>query len=293
MDTFFSLNNGLAFCAELITEHSFLKTVTKLKNLDLQSNLVKKALINKQHNLGTRGPFLESPGNLTGPKSCFEIKVSRNVGCVLASNEVHFDFLTDSFTVPFSKLLKLPSLWKTKQLNGPGNYQELRETGPRNRSCLSQKRGSVAFNRPIGYCTTGWKARETLRYSSQLDFVLLLFFVSHYLRQKSVNSSKVVLTVSEDVFPRHDQALLSKLAYLIFFRTKSVATRIKGSRKVKKKLNTPWHILSPTTSLSRQEERTTAWSFHIQPDPPRQRVSRSGYSYWHCNELPRKTTSEK
>ena len=63
-------------------------------------------------------PFLESPGNLTGPKSHFEIKVSRKVGCVLTCNEVHFVYLTDNFTVQF------------KQLNGPGNYRELRETGP-------------------------------------------------------------------------------------------------------------------------------------------------------------------
>ena len=79
----------------------------------------------------TRGPFLEISGNLTGPKSYFEIKVSRKVGCVLTSNEVHFVSLADNFTVPLSKLLKLLSLWKTKQLNGPGNYRELRETGPR------------------------------------------------------------------------------------------------------------------------------------------------------------------
>ena len=38
--------------------------------------------------MDTRGPFLERPGNLTGPKSYFEIKFSR-VGCVLTSNEVH------------------------------------------------------------------------------------------------------------------------------------------------------------------------------------------------------------
>ena len=55
------------------------------------------------------GPFLESPGNLTGPKSYFEIKVSRNVGCVLTSNEVHFVSLANNFTVQFSNLLKLPS----------------------------------------------------------------------------------------------------------------------------------------------------------------------------------------
>ena len=44
------------------------------------------------------GLFLESPGNLTGPKSYFEIKVSRKVGSVLSSNEVHFVSLADTFT---------------------------------------------------------------------------------------------------------------------------------------------------------------------------------------------------
>ena len=38
----------------------------------------------------SRGPFLERPGNLTGPISYFEIKVSRRVTCVLTSNEVQF-----------------------------------------------------------------------------------------------------------------------------------------------------------------------------------------------------------
>ena len=62
----------------------------------------------------TRGPFLERPGNLTGPISHFQIKVSRRVGCILTSNEVHFVSLADNFTVPFSKLLKLPSLVENK-----------------------------------------------------------------------------------------------------------------------------------------------------------------------------------
>ena len=73
-----------------------------------------------------RGPFLESLGNLTGPKSFIEIKFSRKVGCVLTSNKVHFVSEVDDFTLKFSKLE-----WKTKQLNGPGNYRELREMGPR------------------------------------------------------------------------------------------------------------------------------------------------------------------
>ena len=61
-----------------------------------------------------RGPFLERPGNLTGPKSHFEIKFSRKVGCVLTSNEVHFVSLADNFTVQFSNLLKLPSAMGNK-----------------------------------------------------------------------------------------------------------------------------------------------------------------------------------
>ena len=60
------------------------------------------------------GPFLKSPGKLTGPKSYFEIKVSRKVGCVLTSEEGHFVSLADNFTVQFSKLLKLPSLMENK-----------------------------------------------------------------------------------------------------------------------------------------------------------------------------------
>ena len=49
----------------------------------------------------TWGPFLESPGNLTGPKLYFEIKLSRKIGCFFTSNEVHFVSLADNFTVQF------------------------------------------------------------------------------------------------------------------------------------------------------------------------------------------------
>ena len=45
------------------------------------------------------GSFLEAPGKLTGPVSYFEIGVSRKVGCVLTSNEVHFVSLAENFTV--------------------------------------------------------------------------------------------------------------------------------------------------------------------------------------------------
>ena len=60
----------------------------------------------------TWGPFLERPSNLTGPKSYFETKVSRKVGCILTSNEIHFVSLADNFTAQFSNLLKLLSRMK-------------------------------------------------------------------------------------------------------------------------------------------------------------------------------------
>ena len=78
-----------------------------------------------------RGPFLERPGKLTVPVSYFETEVSRKVGCVLTSNEVHFVSLAENFTGNFQKFWNSHLEWKTKQLNGPGNYRELRETGPR------------------------------------------------------------------------------------------------------------------------------------------------------------------
>ena len=52
-----------------------------------------RALVN------SRDPFLERPGKLTGLVSYFKIKVSRKVGCVLASIEVHFVSLAENFTV--------------------------------------------------------------------------------------------------------------------------------------------------------------------------------------------------
>ena len=46
-----------------------------------------------------RGPFLESPGNLTGPKPNFEIKLSRKIGVFFTSNEAHFVSLANNFNV--------------------------------------------------------------------------------------------------------------------------------------------------------------------------------------------------
>ena len=60
--------------------------------------------------LVSRGPFLESPVNLTGPKSNIQIEVERIRTRVLASKLLHFVSLTDSFVVLDAKLLKPRSL---------------------------------------------------------------------------------------------------------------------------------------------------------------------------------------
>ena len=53
------------------------------------------------------GPFLESPGNLSGPKSNFQIEIQRIRARVLANKLLHFvSFITDSFMMLNAKLLK-------------------------------------------------------------------------------------------------------------------------------------------------------------------------------------------
>ena len=82
----------------------------------------------------TRDPFLERPGNLTGPKSDFEIKISRKVGCLQNANKVHFVSSAYDLLYNIQSFSNSHLEWKTKQLNGPGNYRELRETGPRDKT---------------------------------------------------------------------------------------------------------------------------------------------------------------
>ena len=50
---------------------------------------------------------------------------------VLASKQLHFVSLTDSFIMLDGKLLKPPSLCRRRQLTGPVNYLDFRETGSR------------------------------------------------------------------------------------------------------------------------------------------------------------------
>ena len=57
----------------------------------------------------TWGPFLESPGNFTGPKSNIQIEIQMKAR-VLVSKLLHFVSLTDSFIVLDTKLLEPRSL---------------------------------------------------------------------------------------------------------------------------------------------------------------------------------------
>ena len=52
------------------------------------------------------GPFLESPGDFSGPKSNIEIEIKRIRARFLARKLIHFVSLTDSFIMLDAKLLK-------------------------------------------------------------------------------------------------------------------------------------------------------------------------------------------
>ena len=54
-----------------------------------------------------RGPFLERPGNCSGPEAEFEIKTCWIVTQLVAHKQANFASLTDNLIVSISKLLKL------------------------------------------------------------------------------------------------------------------------------------------------------------------------------------------
>ena len=64
--------------------------------------------------LSSRGPFLERPGNFSGPKSDIQIEIKRTRARVLARKLLHFVSLTDSFIMLDAKLLKPRSLMYTE-----------------------------------------------------------------------------------------------------------------------------------------------------------------------------------
>ena len=65
-------------------------------------------LINKFHSQDAISDHID------GRYEKHHILKSKKIGCVLASNEVHFVSLANSFTLECSKLLKLPSGMENK-----------------------------------------------------------------------------------------------------------------------------------------------------------------------------------
>ena len=83
----------------------------------------------------TWGAFLERPDIFSGSKTNFEIKTCWIVPQFPAQKPVNFASLSDSFIVPFSKLLKLWSWMQTRQTKnsfpGPEKLPGLSRYGPR------------------------------------------------------------------------------------------------------------------------------------------------------------------
>ena len=60
----------------------------------------------EKHGMKTWGPFLESSGNFSGPKSNFQTEKQKIRARVLVNKLLHFVSLTDSFIMLDAKLLK-------------------------------------------------------------------------------------------------------------------------------------------------------------------------------------------
>ena len=69
----------------------------------------------------SEGPFLECPGNFSGPKSNIQIEIYRIRARVLVGKLPHFDSLTDSCIMLDAKLLTPRSLCQRRRHTGPVN----------------------------------------------------------------------------------------------------------------------------------------------------------------------------
>ena len=87
---------------------------------------------------GTRGPFLKKPGNFSGPKANFKIKICWIVAQFLAHKPVNIALLTDKFILSFSKLLEPWSWMQTQKTRnsflGMKRYWGFHKTDPRTKS---------------------------------------------------------------------------------------------------------------------------------------------------------------
>ena len=86
------------------------KTGSTRENEDISLRTTSQQMRYWNKKFYTRGLFLESPGNFSGPKLNIQIEIYRIRAPVLASKLLHFVSLTDSFIMLDAKLLEPRSL---------------------------------------------------------------------------------------------------------------------------------------------------------------------------------------
>ena len=96
------------------TEFIIIGTRQQLAKVNVSSLCVGDAIIapvTSVKNLGSWGPFLERPGNVSGPKANFKFKTFWKVAQFLAYKPLNFASWTVSFIVSFSKLYHSQNYW--------------------------------------------------------------------------------------------------------------------------------------------------------------------------------------
>ena len=153
------------------------------------------------------GPFLESPGNFSGPKLNIQIEIYRIRARVLASKLLCFVSLTDSFITLDAKLFKPLSCMKTTTALQARQLSGLSRNGPLNRV---SKMGLKKWNTNFSSEYSVRKNRTTFS-----DF-LLLPEISDGTTQKVVFhllSNRIfrnILVNGKQPVSHHDQFLVSQ-----------------------------------------------------------------------------------
>ena len=88
----------------------FLQIVVESPGTHFVKHPESQSITNESQLQKTRGPFLERPGNFSGPKSNIQVEIKRVRARFLAKKLLHFVSLTDNFIMLDAKLLKPRSL---------------------------------------------------------------------------------------------------------------------------------------------------------------------------------------
>ena len=103
------LRGGKRISKKKVSTRTMIKKAVRGGKIDFHFRGKKKTFIDLP-TIQPRGPFLERPGNFSGPKSNIQIEIKRIGARILARKLLHFVSLTDSFIMLDAKLLKPRSL---------------------------------------------------------------------------------------------------------------------------------------------------------------------------------------